>query len=219
MNLLFIDFLVIYAIRHDTFPFFTTKGKTIMKLSLRKAHKLVSAVNKRIVELESDLSLITMFVEHKNITDVRDVSRVNFISQEKLFLTLTFTIHEIRTAINIGNSAEITPLLAKKAYLEKIISFYVKLLADTKGAEPYDHSSLDNLRNIRISSREKSGGGFPFTHNALFVDENQLKDIQTALKNYQKLLSSIEESIEELNHSTKIQLNDDIVEVLSELNI
>jgi hypothetical protein len=160
-----------------------------------------------------------MFVEHKDITDVRDVAQVNFTTKEKSFLALTSIIHEIRTAISIGNSAEITPLLAKKAYLEKIISFYIKLLADVKGVEPYDRSSLDNLRNIRISSREKSGGGFPFTHNALFVDENQLKDIQTALKNYQKLLASTEESIEDLNHSTKIQLNDDIAEVLSELNI
>ncbi|MCI0500458.1 MAG: hypothetical protein L0Y61_01760 [Epsilonproteobacteria bacterium] len=188
-------------------------------ISLRKAHRLVSTIIKKIAEVENNTSCRTQYVEYKDISETRLEAIDKFNININTYGNLTDVLFEIRDIIQVANTERINDLLLKKAKLTKYLMFISKISNDYTVSGVYNFDAISSNKNIHITGREKSGSSYPFSFNGPILDSAQISDFDEKVRTVQKKLDLVNEEIEELNHSVKVEISTAVVEFLSGMDL
>jgi hypothetical protein len=186
-----------------------------MKLTLRKANAVQTAINEAIKSL--DLSTNVTLNEFEDVEDQIQLVRDRFQTHAATRNKLTMTLYEIRGKIAQANaSAGINDHLTNVAYLEKQISHNTMLAG--KGAQ----TALRVLNGQVKKLSEVKEDGFGYRHNAVTTSiftEEEIEDFKHNAAEFKREKQRIQDLLLELNVQTEILLDEDTATFLQKADI
>lgn len=181
-----------------------------MKISLRKANALQTAIQEHIKTIDIDMSLTIN--EFQPVTDSIVKARETLLTNDQRLSDLTAALYAIRGGIGDSNaSAGISRLLAKAAYMDKRIA-QVKGLTESQPTEDLNivQSMLDKIK--RDTDAGRAYGRDSVTVGIL--DQTQIDQYKVALQTLKREKQKINDQILELNIRTELLLEDDVADIL-----
>ena len=186
-----------------------------MKLTLRKANAIQSAINEAIKGL--DLNTTVTLNEFEGVEDqiqtVRDRFWIHAATRNKLVMAL----YEIRTKVAQANAeVGINDSLAEVAYLEKQISHNTMLAG--KGAQ----TALRVLNGQVNKLKDVKEDGFGYSRRdvvtSIFTEE-EVEDFKRTTAEYKRTKQRVQDELLELNVQTEIQLTEETARFLEKADI
>ena len=182
-----------------------------MKLTLRKANALQTAIQDHIktVDISTSLALNEFQVPQAELSIARNTLLVN----DKRRADLTMVLYAIRGAVGNANSqAGVSDLLARAAYLDKRIG-QLKGLTESKvvESEVVIEGKLEKLRTQEKNSRMY---GYNDTVDTGVLTAEQIEGFKKVMQDLKKEKQTINDKVLELNVRTEIDLTEDVVQIL-----
>lgn len=185
-----------------------------MKLTLRKANTVQTAINEAIKGL--DLSTSVTLNEFEGVQEQIDAVRGRFWKAAETRTGLVMALYEIRAKVAQANAASgINDHLARIAYLDKQISHNTMLAG--KGPQ----TSLRVLNGqVGKDAEAKSDVyyGRQATTTSIFT-EQEIESFKHAAADYKREKQRLQDVLLELNVQTKIELNEETVGFLEKADI
>lgn len=187
-----------------------------MQISLRKANALQQAI----LELTRNIHLTPTVTinefEHLE-TKIAEAQRTlvgSILAKERLYAAF----YAIRTLVGEANAKEINALLTSAALKEKVIEMYTDI---TRVAPRTDMNVLaGKLDKIKAASNiEDRYSSRQVDVNTTIFTESVMKEYAAMLSFKKKEKQKIQDKILELNISTKIELPEDVVAILTDADL
>jgi len=187
-----------------------------MKISLRKANAIQTAINEALasLKLEPQVSIN----EFEDVDQKIDAAFEEFYESNETRENLLDALFDIRSAVSAANSSSgINGLLAILAKNEKQISFYRNLA----NMEPVTEKRVLNGKIKKIAERSENSSMYGYSdevRTSIFpsdVVENFKSNFAQLKREKQKL----QDELLELNVRTEIELTSNTVETLEKVNI
>ena len=185
-----------------------------MKITLRKANALQSAIQEHIKSIDVNTSL--SLNEFQTPAVELSVARDTLLANDKRRADLTVALYVIRAQVGDANFASgVSAQLAKAAYIDKRVG-QLKQLAESKvvEAETVLVGKLDKIRNDKGESRRSIYASDTVETGVLTQD--QIDSFKKTMSDLKKEKQSINDKVLELNIRTEIELTDDIVKILQD---
>jgi hypothetical protein len=184
-----------------------------MNITLRKANAIQNSIQEAIrgIRIETTIELNEFQDVEAELTKANTAMVENDARRQKLLLAL----YNIRGLVGTANSASgIDTALAKAAFIDKRIS----QLEDLASSKPIQSltvikGKMDKIRNRKDESRA-SIYGRDETVSTSVIDQVQIDQANTEIKNLKKQKQKLNDEILELNIKTEIPLSDDVVNTL-----
>jgi uncharacterized protein YdcH (DUF465 family) len=184
-----------------------------MNITLRKANAVQNSIQEAIRAIKIDFSIeLNEFQDiEAELTKANTAMVENDARRQKLLLAL----YNIRGLVGTANAASgIDTALAKSAFIDKRLS----QLDELASAKPIQSlavikGKMDKIRNRKEESRA-SLYGRDETVNTSIIDQSQIDQAKTEIKNLKKQKQKLNDEILELNIKTEIPLSEDVVATL-----
>jgi len=184
-----------------------------MNITLRKANAIQNSIQEaiRAIKIETTIELNEFQEIESEISKANSIMIENDTRRQKMLLAL----YNIRGLVGTANTASgIDTALAKAAFIDKRIS----QLEELASAKPIQNltvikGKLEKIRNRKDDSRSLYGRDE--TVSTGVIDQNQIDQAKTEIKNLKKQKQKLNDEILELNIKTEIPLSDEVVETLT----
>jgi hypothetical protein len=186
-----------------------------MKLTLRKANAIQSAINEAIKGL--DLGTSVTLNEFEEVEDQIRSVRNRFWTNAAARNKLTMALYEIRAKVAQANAESgINDHLANVAYLEKQISHNTMLAG--KGAQTALRVLNGQVKKNSEAKEDIYGRSSRDVTTSIF-NEEEIEDFRHNAAEFKRQKQRIQDLLLELNVQTEIELSTDTVEALTSANI
>ena len=186
-----------------------------MKLTLRKANAVQTAINEMIksLDLDTTVTLNEFEVVEDQIEAVRDRFFTHSATRNKLFASL----YEIRKKVAQANAeAGINDMLADVAHLEKIIGFNTMLAG--KGTQTALRVLNGELKKQAEAGNDRYMYGRDGVSTAIFT-EVEIADFHRNAARAKRTKQSLQDELLELNVQTQIELDEETQRFLAQADI
>ena len=186
-----------------------------MKLTLRKANAVQTAINEMIKGL--DLGTTVALNEFEEVADQIDAVRTRFFAametRDKLFASL----YEIRKKVARANAESgINDMLADVAHLEKTIGFNTMLAG--KGTQTALRVLNGELKKQAEAGNDRYMYGRDGVSTAIFTDV-EIADFHRNAARAKRTKQSLQDELLELNVQTQIELDEETQRFLAQADI
>lgn len=183
-----------------------------MKLTLRKANAIQTALNDIVKGLKFDTTLALN--EFQDVDSTLLDTTAKFMANVDRRRALTNAIHDIRLAVGVANSnAGINNRLTTIAHLEKQIQFYAGIAsADARDSVEVIKGKLEKIRGRKEDSRLY---GYNDSVSTGLFAEADLNVFKTAVKDMKKAKQKLQDELLELNVRTEIEVSDAVEQILT----
>lgn len=189
-----------------------------MKITLRKANALQTAINDVIKGIEFETSVnINEFQDPKTVIETAEaVFAKNMQRRDALYSAL----YELRKLVSKGNDvSEISQKLADVAFLEKQISFFSGLASkDVREADGVITGKLEKIRNRKDEGRA-SIYGYNDHVTASVLLQDDIDGFRKLVAHAKKQKQALQDQILEMNVRTEIPLSETTVKTLTDEGI
>jgi hypothetical protein len=208
-------------------PFFIIvikKEDAMEKITLRRAHKLGSLINKRISAEIENLHTRVPFASHNApFSEFYVKYRDNYNKKKDTIISLMTILNSIRSDIGrvnniISNSCgkSINDVLNERAHVQKIIDLYEGSLFSQSSVTPYDEADVvARYKVYQDAQNRNTGSTFSFNHVSSVFTEKELQEMMTIIQSNRNQLASIDDRLVELNSLHSICISDADVEYLT----
>lgn len=185
-----------------------------MKLTLRKANVIQTAINEMIKNLNS--ATVVQLNEFEDVSEQIQVARNRFFIQAATRNKLIMSLYEIRQKVAQANAeVGINDQLAQIAYLEKQISYNNMLVnAGCQTPNRVLNGQLKKLAEIKednyYSRRDVSTSIF---------SEEEIEDFKRAAADFKRQKQRLQDDLLELNVQTEIEIDEDTATFLEKADI
>lgn len=183
-----------------------------MKISLRKAHALQSEIESVISGLimNSDAT-IDQFSD--DIADTLKKTRIEFLEKFNERNKLTVILYAIRSLVSdASNTVKITEYLSKVAATDRLIQYYN--LVSLSRPNDFTVEKLAEKLAYLVEKSKTSTSYMPTDIRVNVFDKQQIDEFKIYLSELKKQKREYQDTLLELNMSTQIELNNEIVDVL-----
>lgn len=182
-----------------------------MKITLRKANALQTAIQDHIktVEISTSLTLNEFQVPQAELS----IARNTLVANDKRRADLTMALYAIRGLVGKANAASgVSDHLAHAAYLDKRIG-QLKGLSESTAveAEAVLNGKLEKLRNTESKNRLY---GYGDTVSTGVLTQEQIDSYKKIMSDLKKEKQALNDKVLELNIRTEIELVEDVVKIL-----
>ena len=186
-----------------------------MNITLRKANSLQNSINDQIKSIT--------IADAVNINEFQDAEAVILAKAQESMLTherrveLTNALYSIRSAVAQANAnSGVDQRLTEVARLDKIIGYNQEMAKMTVRTEASVISGkLEKIRNRKEDSRMSIYGHSDEVQTGLLSEET-VAQFKAAVLKLKKTKQKLQDEILELNVRTEIQLNSQVVAVLTQ---
>lgn len=194
------------------------------KITLRRAHKLVSLINKRIFEEIGNLHTRIPFASHNvPFSEFYTKYRDNYNKTKDITICLIMLLDNIRADIGRANNVisnscgkSINDVLNERSRVQKTIDLYEGVLSSQSSVTPYDESDIVARYEVYQAAQSKSTNStYSFNHVSSIFTENDLQEIKSIIQSNKNQLASIDDRLVELNSLHSICISDADVEYLT----
>lgn len=183
-----------------------------MKLSLRKANALQNAIQDHIktIEVETSISLN----EFQNPEFELAAARNQLMANDQVRYKLTRALYTIRAQVGKANSdSGVSALLADAAFIDKRLA-HLRALTESTKAESMDVIK-GKLRKIAEDKGDRRIYGHSDSVTTGVLTDVQIESYQSEMRVWKKEKQSINDKVLELNVRTEIELDEQLVEILT----
>ena len=186
-----------------------------MKLTLRKANAVQTAINEATKALSTD-TMVTLN-EFQTIPEQIQTVRDQFWKNSETRVGLLTALYEIRKKVAQANaSAGINDLLTSVAYLEKQISYNTMLAG--KGSQ----TAMEVLAGQVNRNAEAKDDAYSYTRRdvvtSIFTDA-EIEGFKRSAANFKREKQKLQDTLLELNVQTEIVLDDSTADFLKRVDI
>ena len=186
-----------------------------MKLTLRKANAVQTAINETIKGL--DLDTTVTLNEFEEVADQIDAVRTRFFAAMETRNNLVTALYEIRTKVAQANaSAGINDMLSGVAQAEKIIGFNTMLAG--KGTQTALRVLNGELKKQAEAGNDRYMYGRDGVSTAIFTDV-EVEGFKRIAAEYKRTKQRLQDELLELNVQTTIELTESSVAALKAADI
>ena len=187
----------------------------IMKLTLRKANAIQTAINEATKALSTD-TMVTLN-EFQTIPEQIQTVRDQFWKNSETRVGLLTALYEIREKVAQANaSAGINDLLTSVAYLEKQISYNTMLAG--KGSQ----TAMEVLAGQVNRNAEAKDDAYSYTRRdvvtSIFTDA-EIEGFKRSAANFKREKQKLQDTLLELNVQTEIVLDESTADFLKRVDI
>ena len=185
-----------------------------MNITLRKANAIQNSIQESIrgINIETTIDINEFQDVEVELGKANSLMIENDARRQKLLLAL----YNIRGLVGTANTASgIDTALAKAAFIDKRIA-QLGELASTKPIQSLAvlKGKLDKIRNRKEEARASLYGRDDVVNTSV-IDQTQIDQAKTEIKNLKKQKQKLNDEILELNIKTEIPLSDEVVETLT----
>jgi hypothetical protein len=186
-----------------------------MKLTLRKANAIQTAINEMIKGL--DLSTSVNLNEFEGVEDQIQSVRNRFWTHAATRNKLVMALYEIRAKVAQANAESgINDHLANVAYLEKQISHNTMLA--NKGAQTALRVLNGQVKKLAEVKEDIYGRSSRDVTTSIFTEE-EIEDFRRTAADFKREKQSLQDTLLELNVQTEIQLDEETARFLQKADI
>lgn len=189
-----------------------------MKITLRKANALQTAINDVIKNIE--FTTTVSINEFQNPQEVISAAEAVFAKNMQRRDALYIALYELRKLVSKGNDvSEISQKLADVAFLEKQISFLSGLASkNVRETDAVINGKLDKIRNRKEDSRASLYGRDDTVDTSILLQED-IDGFRTLVAQAKKQKQRLQDEILEMNVRTEVPLSDTTVKTLTDEGI
>jgi uncharacterized protein YdcH (DUF465 family) len=185
-----------------------------MNITLRKANAIQNSIQESIrgINIETTIDINEFQDVEVELGKANALMIENDARRQKLLLAL----YNIRGLVGTANTASgIDTALAKAAFIDKRIA----QLGELASSKPIQSlavlkGKLDKIRNRKEEARASLYGRDDVVNTSV-IDQTQIDQAKTEIKNLKKQKQKLNDEILELNIKTEIPLSDEVVETLT----
>ena len=186
-----------------------------MKLTLRKANAVQTAINEATKALSTD-TMVTLN-EFQTIPEQIQTVRDQFWKNSETRVGLLTALYEIREKVAQANaSAGINDLLTSVAYLEKQISYNTMLAA--KGSQTAMEVLAGQVNRNAEAKDDAYGYNRRDVTTSIFTDV-EIEGFKRSAANFKREKQKLQDTLLELNVQTEIVLDDSTADFLKRADI
>lgn len=182
-----------------------------MNITLRKANALQAAIQDQIKTITVSLSVT---LNEFQSTDEVLAARKTSLENDKRRADLTSALYAIRGAVGDANATSgVSAMLSKAAYIDKRVA-QLKTMAEATVTEDL---AIVQAKLLKIAN-DKSESRYSFRHDTVEVsvlDQAAIDQFKKDMQALKKEKQAINDKVLELNIRTEIQLDTDVVAVLT----
>ncbi len=185
-----------------------------MKITLRKANALQTAINDVIKGIEFNTSV--SINEFQDPTEVITASEAVFAKNMQRRDALYSALYELRKLVSKGNDvSEISQKLADVAFLEKQISFFSGLASKpVRESDAVITGKLEKIRNRKEESRASLYGRDDTVDTSILLQDD-IDGFRKLVAHAKKQKQRLQDEILEMNVRTEIPLSETSVNTLT----
>ena len=185
-----------------------------MNITLRKANAIQNSIQESLRSIK--IETVIEINEFQDLETELGKANTSMIENDARRQKLLLALYNIRGLVGTANTASgIDTALAKAAFIDKRIS----QLEELASAKPIQSlavlkGKLEKIRNRKDESRA-SLYGRDETVSTSIIDQGQIDQAKTEIKNLKKQKQKLNDEILETNIKTEIPLSDEVVETLT----
>ena len=185
-----------------------------MKINLRKANALQLSVQEAIksIKFDTEVKINEFQVAEDEIAKARET----FAAKQERHRGLLNSLYDIRKAVSQANAAQgVDVKLADVALMDKKIQYLTDLAGKTvRESVEVVAGKMDKLRNRKEDARNLYYGHDATVDTSIFTAED-IAGFRTAVSMGKKAKQKLQDELLDINVRTEIDLNADVVTVLT----